>query len=216
MTLIFLSYPDSPERTLAARWLREFRSSARLNWMATMAAMFGTRWLQSEDEKVLAMRSVSESDSVPSGENPDGLWATFLLVMIGQVPLDSLIDLVRSNLDLWDQEILRISALPGSSRLIDDIRLILSGQHDRVSWNSSPSTKMSSEVSGVNDRVLRGLRRGDAVLADPSSRHMSLSELLRRCRAIAARNTDDRRLYTVDTVEFPDPEQYCVVVRRAR
>jgi hypothetical protein len=43
---------------------------------------------------------------------------------------------------------------------------------------------------------------------------MSLALLVKKVNAIALRCSDDRRLFTVETVEFPEPDKFCVAIHR--
>jgi hypothetical protein len=58
------------------------------------------------------------------------------------------------------------------------------------------------------------MRPGDAFILDPASRGMSLALLLKKASAIALRCSDDRRLFTVEAVEFPEPDHFCVAIHR--
>lgn len=214
MALVYLSHPDSPERRLAAKWLVDFRSASRLNFMATMASMFGSRWLQSSDHRVLSLRNLDASDCHEVDPRDAGLWMPFMLCMVGQVRVEALVELIRENPELWESDLTRVRAIPGSDRLLSDVQRILESRHDEVSWAVPTSTRQSSVIRGVTDRNVRSLRPGDAIILDPMPRMMSLPELIRRARAIALRCSNDRRLFTVEAVEFPEPERFCVAIHR--
>ena len=214
MVLVFLSYPDSPERRFAARWLIEFGASARLNFMATMAAMFGSNWLQSQNHRVLAIRNLNASDCLDVDPREAGMWMPFMLCMVGQVRVEGLIDLIRDNPELWESDLPRVRAIPGSDRLLADIQAILESRHDEVSWIRSLPSRQASPVRGVTDRSVRSMRPGDAFILDPASRGMSLALLVKKVNAIALRCSDDRRLFAVETVEFPEPDKFCVAIHR--
>ena len=214
MTLVFLSSRHLPEGRLAARWLIDFGAASRLNFMATMASMFGSRWLQSSDHRVLSIRNLDASDCLNVDPEEAGLWMPFMLCMVGQMRVEGLVDLIRDNPLHWKRDLPRVRAIPGSDRLLADIDLILAGRHDEVSWAVPASTQRSSAIRGVSDQKVRSMRPGDAIILDPMSRLMSLSELLRRSRAVALRCSDYRRLFTVETVEFPETKKLCVAIHR--
>jgi hypothetical protein len=214
MALIYLSRPDSPERRLAARWIIDFGAASRLNFMATMASMFGSRWLQSSDHRVLSLRNLSASDCLNVDPSEAGLWTPFMLCMVGQVRVEGLVELIRDNPLHWERDLPRVRAIPGSDRLLSDIQSILEGRADEVSWAMPAATGQPSVIRGLTDRNVRSLRPGDAIILDPASRLMSLSELLKRSRAVALRCSDDRRLFTVETTEYPETGNFCVAIRR--
>ncbi len=213
--LFFTSTPDSLVHDTARRWLRQFWSSARLNWQATMAAMFGVSWIRQQDERVLALRAASERDCPAIEDSHDRFIVPFILAMIGQVPLRGLLELIRENRGQWDSDRSDILRLPGAVDFCRDIDCILEGRSDDVSWaRSSENLHDRSHVSGINHRQMRSLRAGDSVLLDPLSRGLSLRELERRCQAIALRESDDRHLYSVSTVEMPETGKLCVAIHR--
>jgi hypothetical protein len=212
--LFFTSTPGSLANDTARRWLRQFWLSARLNWQATMAAMFGVSWIRQQDERVLAIRAASEQDCPAIEDSHDRFIVPFILAMIGQIPFRGFLELVRENRGQWDADRADILRLPGSDRLHADIQAILENRPDEVSWIGSLPSRHSSPIRGVTDRSVRSMRPGDAFVLDPASRGMSLSGLLQKARAIALRCSDDRRLFTVETVEFPEPDKLCVAIHR--
>lgn len=215
MTLVFFSYPDdSGEHHVAGRWLATFKKTARLNFMATMAAMFGVRYLSSQDHRATRLRQIDvETFKTPSADDA-GLWLSVLMTMVGQLPVMSLKELVLANPELWAADFARVRAIPGADSLVEDLARLISGNYDALSWERSPSTREPSRIRNVNDRTIRALRPGDAMLLSPASRTVSLAELLKRGRAAALRCSDDRRLYSAEVVEFPGPENFCVVIHR--
>ena len=215
MVLLFLiNSRGTRPNEIARLWLHDLWSSARLTWQATMAAMFGSNWLRRQDERIQMIRDASEHARQATVQREQEMMSSFILAMIGQVPLRRLIELIRENPSQWNRDRPEISALPGAPEFLQDIDHILEGRTDQVSWAVSASTCQSSHVQGVTDRNVRSLRPGDAIILDPTPRMMSLSELLRRVRAIALRCSDDRRLFTVETIEFPESDQFCVAIHR--
>jgi len=215
MVLLFLTTDRGTRPNEIARlWLHDLWSSARLTWQATMAAIFGSNWLRRPDERISMIRDASEHARQAIVQREPEMMSPFILAMVGQVPLRRLIELIRENPAQWNRDRPEISALPGAPEFLQDIDRILEGRADEVSWAVPASTAQSSHVQGVTDRNVRSLRPGDAIILDPMPRMMSLSELLRRARAIALRCSDDRRLFTVETVEFPEPERFCVAIHR--
>lgn len=215
MVLLFLSTDrDSRPNEIARSWLHDLWSSARLTWQATMAAIFGVTWLRRPNERIQMVRDASERPRQAIVQRGPEMTSPFILAMIGQVPLRRLIELIRENPDQWNRDRPEILELPGAPEFIQDIDHILEGRADQVSWAMAAPTHQSSHIQGVTDRNVRSLRPGDAIVLDPAPRMMSLSELLRRARAVALRCSDDRRLFTVETVEFPESDQFCVAIHR--
>jgi len=215
MVLLFLTTDRGTRPNDIARlWLHDLWSSARLTWQATMAAIFGVTWLRRPDERIRMIRDASEHARQVTVQREQEMMSPFILTMIGQVPLRRLIELIRENPIQWNRDRPEISALPGAPEFLQDIDHILEGRADQVSWAMTPTTRQSSVIRGVTDRNVRSLRPGDAIILDPMPRMMSLPELVRRARAIALRCSDDRRLFTVETVEFPEPERFCVAIHR--
>lgn len=215
VVLFFLTTDrDTRPHDIARLWLHDLWSSARLTWQATMAAMFGSNWLRRQDERIQMIRDASEHARPAIVQREPEMVTPFILAMIGQVPLRHLIELIRENPDQWNRDRPEISALPGAPDFLRDIDHILEGRADQVSWMMAPTTRQSSHIQGVTDRNIRSLRPGDAIILDPAPRMMSLSELLRRARAVALRCSDNRRLITVETVEFPESDHFCVAIHR--
>jgi len=212
--LFFTSTPDSLVHDTACRWLRHFWLSARLNWKATMAAMFGVSWVRQPDKRISAIRAVSEKDCPAIEDSHDRFVVPFILAMIGQVPLQGLVELIRENRGQWDSDRADILRLPGAIDFCRDIDCILEGRTADVSWIESRTSRNASPIRGVTDRSVRSMRPGDALVLDPASRGMSLSGLLQKARAIALRCSSDRRLFTVETVEFPESDHFCVAIHR--
>lgn len=182
--------------------------------MATMAAMFGVQWLQSDDPRVLSIRHIDASSCLDVDPEQAGLWLPFMLVMVGEIKTRMLVSLIEANPVRWQKELPRIKKIPGSSQLLSDIEHLLAGEPDRVSW-AQPRFKKSA-IPHLSERSLNMLRPGDAIVLDPASRKMSLSELLRRATAIAALLTNSRKFYQAATTEFIDKDMFCVVIRRMR
>ena len=216
MTLVFLSSRHLPEGRLAARWLIDFGAASRLNFMATMAAMFGSRWLQSSDHRVLSLRNLSASDCLDVDPEEAGLWMPFMLCMVGQVRVEGLTELIRDNPLHWERDLPRVKAIPGSDRLLADVDLILAGRHGEVSWAVPVRGESPELIQGLTERSVRSMRPGDALILEPASRSISLSGLLKKARSVALGCSDDRRLYTAGTIEYPKAGNFCVVVCRTR
>jgi len=214
MTLVFLSSRHLPEGRLAARWLIDFGAASRLNFMATMAAMFGSGWLRSSDHRVLSLRNLSASDCLEVDPEEAGLWLPFMLCMVGQVRVEGLVDLIRDNPLHWERDLPRVRAIPGSDRLLADLDLILAGRHGEVSWAASVCKDSPEFIQGLTERSVRSMRPGDALILEPASRSISLSGLLKKAGSVALGCSDDRRLYTTDTIEYPEAGNFCVVIRR--
>lgn len=212
--LLFTTDRGTRPNDIARLWLHDLWSSARLTWQATMAAMFGSSWLRRPDERVSMIRDASEHARQAIVQREPEMMSPFILAMIGQVPLRHLIELIRENPIQWNRDRPEISALPGAPEFLQNIDHILEGRADQVSWAVPAPTGQSSHIKGLSDRAIRSLRPGDAIVLNPAPRMMSLSELLRRARVIALRCSDDRRLFTVETVEFPESDQFCVAIHR--
>lgn len=216
VTLLLLSNPPkSLLHGFASQWLSLYHSAALLNWKATMASMFGVRWNLKDDENIMHVRGVSEMAPVSRDESQDGLLVPFILAMIGQIPLNGFIELIRNDLVQWDRDLPRIAKLPGSEKFLRDIAYLLEGNSDRVSW-AGPSCRDRSRVPGVSGRQLQALRRGDAMLLDPVPRSMSTRELERRCQSLAIEACGYKKCFIASVVEFPSEGEHRVLIHRVK
>jgi hypothetical protein len=179
-----------------------------------MAAMFGSSWLLRPNERIQMIRDASEHARQVIVHPEPGMMSPFILAMVGQVPLRRLIELIRESRAAWNRDLPEILQLPGAADFCRDIDHILNGHQDQVSWAGVARSVKSGLIQGVTERSIRALRPGDALLLEPASRDQSVSVLLKNARSVCLSSSDDRRLYTAETVEYPETGNFCVAIRR--
>jgi len=202
--LYFTSKPGTPERAFAVYMITHTRLEQPLVFMSTMAAMFGVQWKSTRDPKAISLLDLDYPDQ-PAGEVRCPLDAfsydiviAFIKTMIGQISVTAMTDLIKASPSQWTAAQKRISCVPGSLRLASDLNHLLAGNKHAVSWASAASDIVDShKIIGVSARTLNGLRRGDGVVISAVARQIPLTELMAKAKHIAAKCTNEKRLYEV-------------------